>query len=43
MPMNVVNKGCANGLSRHRSTNVVVMPTTPPGPTPSLPLYAAAR
>ena len=43
MPMKAVNSGCANGLNRQRITNVLVTPTSPPGPMPSVPLYDAPR
>ena len=43
MPVKVVNSGCANGLNRQRSTKVLVSADVPPGPAPSVPLYAAAR
>ena len=43
MPVNAVKSGCANGLNRHRTTKVEVTPTRPPGPMPSVPLYAAPR
>lgn len=43
MPMNAVNSGWANGLNRQRTTNVAVSASVPPGPVPSVPLYAASR
>ena len=43
MPVNAVKSGCANGLTRQRTTNVEVTASMPPGPRPSVPLYAAAR
>ncbi len=42
-PVQAVNSGCANGLTRQRSTNVPVSACTPPGPTPPEPSYALAR
>ena len=38
MPVKVVKNGCANGLKRHRTTNVAVSAVVPPGPVPSVPL-----
>ena len=38
IPVQAVKSGCANGLTRQRSTNVPVKAWTPPGPTPSVPL-----
>ena len=38
MPMNEVNSGWANGLTRQRSTKVAVSAEVPPGPVASVPL-----
>ncbi len=38
MPVKLVKNGCANGLNRHRTTNVAVSADVPPGPVPSVPL-----
>ncbi len=38
MPMNEVNSGWANGLTRQRRMKVPVSASAPPGPVASVPL-----